>query len=66
MGVRVAGGNVDHTEYLGDGVYADYVRGSVCVYTSDGTVCQNRVFLEREVAEALINYIRRVHRGKIK
>lgn len=52
-----------YEEYLGDGVYVDTQFGAFALTTEDGVSETNVIILEAEVAEALVNYIRRATEG---
>jgi len=44
--------------YLGDGVYAEIVDGSVLLTTEDGISVTNKIYLELEVVDALSKYLK--------
>lgn len=50
---------LDHAVYLGDGVYIRKEYGNWVLLTSDGMAIANRIVLEPEVYEALVNYVAR-------
>lgn len=43
--------------YLGDGVYIMYDGFSLILTTEDGIRTTNRIFMEPEVYQALLNYV---------
>ncbi len=45
--------------YLGDGVYAAFDGMQVIVTTHNGLTTTNTVYLDREVADALVQFIRK-------
>lgn len=45
-------------EYLGDGVYADTNGFHIILTTSNGIEITNRIYLEAEVIEALLRYLK--------
>lgn len=47
-------------EYLGDGVYVVYERGSIVLTTENGIETTNRIVLEPEVAGAFDDWIEKV------
>ena len=47
-------------EYLGDGVYVDVENGSLKLTTEDGISATNTIWLEPEVASALVDYIKQI------
>jgi hypothetical protein len=50
----------DLKEYLGDGVYVDFDDfGCLTLTTEDGVSVTNRIFLEPEVLEAFLAYLKR-------
>lgn len=46
--------------YLGDGVYACIQDGMLLLTTEDGIGIQNSIYLESEVYEALLAYVKRI------
>ena len=44
------------TEYLGDSVYANYDGYSIRLYTSNGLMEYSEIYLEPEVADALVRF----------
>ena len=46
--------------YLGDGVYVDFRKGDgmMVLTVEDGTEVTNEIFLEHDVIEALLRYIK--------
>ena len=44
--------------YLGDGVYVEIERGMFKLTTNDGISTTNVIYLEIEVYEALLKYVR--------
>lgn len=47
-------------EYIGDGVFADFVEGGMLlVTTEDGHVVQNKIYFEIETWAALMSYVAR-------
>lgn len=49
----------DRKQYLGDGVYIyeDKDEDRLVIYTSDGVMDTNIIFLEREVVRSLLDYL---------
>ena len=45
-------------QYLGDGVYADMENGMIKLTTENGIEATNTIYLEEEVYEALLNYVK--------
>ena len=43
-------------EYLGDSVYAEYDGYSIRLYTSNGIMECSEIYLEPEVADALVRF----------
>ena len=48
------------TDYLGDGLYAEFDGFQFRLYASDGISVTNEVFLEPEVMRAFIAFAKRV------
>lgn len=48
------------TEYLGDGVYADWDGAYIILTTQDGISVTNEICLEVDILEALIRFYERV------
>jgi hypothetical protein len=47
-------------EYLGDSVYAEIEDGMLLLTTDNGYGPNNKIFLEQEVIEALLEYVARL------
>lgn len=48
----------DTRVYLGDSVYADIGNGMVVLTTENGVEVSNRIYLEPQVVEAFIGWLR--------
>ena len=48
-------------QYLGDGVYVAVEGGMVKLTTEDGRSVTNEIYLEPEVLESLLQYIKELH-----
>lgn len=46
--------------YLGDGVYADIERGMIVLTTESGPGPTNTIYLELQVYEALVAWVKRI------
>jgi hypothetical protein len=44
--------------YLGDSVYAEIVRGLVCLTTENGIYISNTIYLELDVYLALVEFVK--------
>ena len=52
--------NIEKT-YLGDGAYAEsFYDGSVMLYTSNGEQITNKVFLEPDVLQSFLKFVKRI------
>ncbi len=51
---------MDNATYLGDGVYIKTHQGQLLLYTANGIEVTNKIYLEPEVAELLVNYINKI------
>ena len=51
----------DNKRYLGNGVYVSF-DGMICLTTEDGRKATNTIYLEREVWEQLVEYVKQVER----
>ena len=49
-----------HKQYLGDAVYADWDGYHIIITTSDGVYDTNRILLDSQVMEKLIDYHERI------
>jgi len=47
--------------YLGDSVYAELCNGELMLYTSNGMVKSNKIYMEREVWQALKIFMSDAH-----
>lgn len=48
---------MDIPVYLGDGLYAEFVNGQVCLFAHDGERRTNEVFLEPFVLEVFLVFV---------
>ena len=51
----------NYKRYLGDGVYADYDGYHVVLTTEDGISTTNKICLDPNVMEALVDYIKKLN-----
>ena len=49
--------------YLGDGLYADFDGFQIELYSSNGMMKTNQVYLEPSVLTAFLNYVKRLKEG---
>jgi len=52
--------------YLGDGVYAAVISEMIRLHTSDGRECLDVIYIERPVAQSLVDYINQIFGIKAK
>lgn len=50
--------------YLGDGLYADFDGYQICLYASDGIGPTDTVYLEPQVLERFLEYVKKL-KGEI-
>lgn len=47
-----------HQTYLADGVYVELAYGSVRLFTSNGVVETNKIFMDQETLSAFLSWIK--------
>jgi hypothetical protein len=52
---------LDYREYIGDGLYVGTHHGAICLYTFDGIVVYNEVWLDERMWKTLLMWKERVN-----
>ncbi len=52
--------DIGPSQYLGDGCYVQFLGYRILLYTSDGINIQDKIYLEDEHIQSLVNFTKRI------